>query len=74
MKKYIDATQKLWLLGNFKHCLCELQNHCTHSRKHCLSGSSFLKKTVLLVKNTHRYYYVVSENLTNDYKAIYKPK
>lgn len=33
-----------------------------------------VKKTVLPVKNTHRYYYVVSENLSNYYKAVYKPK
>lgn len=38
MKKYLGATLKLWLLGNFKHCLCELQDLCTQSRKQWFNG------------------------------------
>lgn len=62
MKKYIDATQKI------------LNTAYANSETSAPTpGNSVsmedIKKTVLPVKDTHRYYYVVSENLTNDYKA-----
>lgn len=72
MKKYLDATLKLWLLGNFEHYLVNCKTSAP-ARGNSVSMED-IKKTVLPIKNTHRYYYVVSENLTNEYKAIYEPK